>query len=67
MQIIDQKEFVIAALNPGKEAFVIYMAYLEAKILIHLVWEAQIALLLIGKVTIPAEVFGLCQQLLKKP
>lgn len=36
VQIIDQKEFEAVALVPNKVAFMMYVAYLEAKILIYL-------------------------------
>lgn len=44
-----------AALDLGKEAFVIYVAYLGAKIFIHPTWKAWIALLLAEKITVPDE------------
>lgn len=55
LQLINCKKFVGAALNPGKEAFVIYVAYLKAKMFIHLAKEAQIDLLLTKKIPIPNE------------
>lgn len=53
LQIIDWKKFTTLALAPDEEAFVIHVAYLEAKILIYLAWKAQIALLLAKKMSIP--------------
>ena len=38
VQMIDCKEFAAAALAPDKEAFVMHVAYLKAKMLIHLAW-----------------------------
>lgn len=42
IQIINWKKFAVAALPPKKEAFVMYIAYLRAKIsiLIHSAWKA---------------------------
>lgn len=53
MQFINRKKFVRAALDLDKEAFVVHMAYLEAKIWIHLAQEAQVGLLLTEKITVP--------------
>lgn len=50
--MIGQKEFAVVALDPGKEVFVIYIAYLKAKILIHPIQKAQITLLLAKKVIV---------------
>lgn len=63
--MIDQKKFVAAALNPGKKAFIIHVAYLEAIILIYLACKAQIALLVTKKVTIPTE-YLVCKCFFKK-
>lgn len=40
VQIIGQKKFPIAVLDLGKKTFIIYIAYLSLKILIHLTCEA---------------------------
>ena len=53
--MIDQKKFVIVALALDKKAFIIYVAYLGAKMLIHIVQQAQITLLLVKKVSISEE------------
>lgn len=55
VQIINQKKFVPMALDPDKEAFVVYTAYLNSKMTIYSTWEAQIALLITKKIVIPAE------------
>lgn len=57
VQIIDQKEFATAALDPNKEAFVIHVATLTSKITIYSAGEAQIALLNLEEVLemVPAE------------
>lgn len=52
VQIIDLREFVVAALNPIKQAFIVHVAYLDANILRHPVWKAQIASLIAKKVTV---------------
>lgn len=38
--MISWNEFAVAALALDKEEFVVYMAYLEAKMLIHTIQEA---------------------------
>lgn len=50
--IINQKKFPITVLAP-KKVFVIYMTYLGSKILINLVYKAQIILLLVKKISVP--------------
>lgn len=40
VQIINCQEFLAVAQNPGKETFVIYVAYFEAKMTIYLACEA---------------------------
>lgn len=40
VQIINQKKFAVAALGANKEAFVVHMAYLEAKMSIYPALEA---------------------------
>lgn len=66
MQIIDQKKFAVIVLNPGKKAFIIYIAYLKTEMLIYLVREAQIVLLLIEKVTVLAKYLNYANVFLKK-
>lgn len=53
MQIIEGKKFGIAALTSDKKVFVIHIAYLESKILIHPAWQVKMALLLAKKVNVP--------------
>ena len=55
VQIIDTKEFAIAALELTQGAFVFHIAYLDSKILIYPAKKAQIALLVAKKVAVPAE------------
>lgn len=57
VQIIGQKEFTTVALDLDEEAFIVYVVSLslDSKITIHLIQEAQIALLIVEKVTIPTE------------
>lgn len=50
--MIDRKKFAIAALMPDREIFVIYMAYLVAKMSIYLAQELLIALLLAKEIYI---------------
>lgn len=52
MQIIDRKEFAIAALASEKAVFVMHVAYLEPKMLIHPDRKAQIALFLAKKISV---------------
>lgn len=52
MQLINNKKFIIIALNLSKEIFVIHIAYLKAKILINLAQETCITLLLTKKATV---------------
>lgn len=52
MHFINCKIFTIAALNLGEKVYVIYRAYLRAKMLIYLAWKALISLLLAKKITI---------------
>lgn len=40
IQFIDHKEFIVIALNSNEKIFVVYIAYLKAKILIHLAQKA---------------------------
>lgn len=55
IQLISQKKFAAAALELGKKAFIVYMAYLGSKMLIYLTCEVQIFLLMAKKVTISAK------------
>lgn len=55
--MINWKQFVTAALTPNKEAFVIYVAYLRARMFIHIAWKAQMALLLAQKVCVLKEYY----------
>lgn len=55
VQIIDQKKLAAAALGLNKEAFVMYVAYLGAKISIYPAWEALISLLLAKKISVSAK------------
>lgn len=55
VQLIDCKKFAGTVLDPNKEVFVVYLAYLRAKMLIHLTWKVYIALLLTKKVNIAYE------------
>ena len=55
VKIIDCKKFAVAALALDKKAFVVYIAYFGAKILIYLAREAQIALLLAEEVSVLKE------------
>lgn len=41
--MISQKNFIVAAQNSNKEAFVLHIAYLSLKILINPAYKAQIA------------------------
>lgn len=66
MQIIRKKKFAIAALNLGKKAFIIKMAYLKAIILIYLAQKAQIALLIIKKINILVNYLAFANVILKK-
>ena len=53
--MINWKKFAAAALALDKEAFVMHMAYLRAKMLIYQTWKAQIFFLLTKKVSISKE------------
>ena len=57
IQLIDKKEFAKAALDENIKAFVIHVSSLSpvSKITIYPAREAQIVLLLAGKVTVPAK------------
>lgn len=66
IQLIDYKIFIAAALDLGKEAFIIYVPYLKAEISIHLAWECQITLLLAKKATIWDKYFNFANIFSKK-
>lgn len=51
--MINQKKFVAVTLALTKRAFIVYMAYFEYKMSIHLGCKAQMAFLLVEKVSIP--------------
>lgn len=53
--MIGQKQFAVAALDLDKGVFVIYIAYLGAKMLIYLAQKAQMFWLLAKKVIIILE------------
>lgn len=55
MHMIDWKKFATIALAMNKEAFLLYIIYLECKILIYIAQKALIALLLAKNVDILAE------------
>ena len=57
VELINKKKFVKAALDKNIEAFMVHVSFLslESKMTIHSAWEAQIALLLAEKVTVPAK------------
>ena len=53
VQIINWKKFAAAALAPNKEAFMMHVAYLRAKISIHPAQKTFMALWLVKKVCVP--------------
>ena len=55
VELIDKKEFAKAGLDENVKAFMINVVSFTSKILIHLAWKAQIALLIVKKVLVPAE------------
>ena len=55
VEIIDQKEFAKAVLDENVKAFVVHVSSLRSRITIRPMTEAQLALLLTKKVTVPAE------------
>lgn len=55
-----------AVLDPGNKAFVVYMAYLEAKMSIYPTCKTQIALLMAKKVIILAKNLDFSDIFLKK-
>lgn len=66
MQIFDQKKVMVTALDLGKKAFVIYVAYLKAKILIYPAYKDQIILLISWKIYYSGQIFKLYKRFLKK-
>lgn len=64
--MINQKEFAATALDSGKKAFVVHMAYLGSKITIDLAWESQITLLITEKFVIPAKYLDYADVFLEK-
>ena len=66
IEFIHKKEFAKTALDKNIEAFLVYIFSLTSKIIIHLAQEAQIALLLGKKVTVPAEYTDFVNIFLKK-
>ena len=57
MDLIDKKKFAKAALSENINVFVLYMSSLSlrTKMSIHPAWDAQIALFIAKKVTVPAK------------
>ena len=55
VEIINQKEFAKAALDDNFQAFVLHVSSLISRMTIHPAREAQLALLLAKKVTVPTE------------
>lgn len=56
IELVDKIDFAKVALNKYVETFVVYVSSLSLGLMtIHLAWEAQMASLLIEKVTIPRE------------
>lgn len=68
IQIIGHKEFAAIALDLGKEAFVIYMAFLglSPKMSMHPAWKTQRALLVTEEVTILARYSNFANVFIKK-
>lgn len=55
IQIISLKKFTIVALDLGKKAFMVFIAYLRAKIFIYPARKTKVALLIVEKVIILVE------------
>ena len=53
VEIINQKKFAKAALDENVKVFVVYVSSLGSKMTIYTAREAQLALLLAEKVTVP--------------
>ena len=66
VKIIDQKEFVKAALDENVEPFVVHFSFLRSRMTIHLAREAQLALLLVEKVTVPTKYLDFTDIFLEK-
>lgn len=66
MQLIGQKKIAIVILDLSKDDFIIYMAYLSAKMLIHLAWKTWKVLLLIKKIIILIKYLNFAKIFLKK-
>ena len=67
VEIIAQKEFAKMALDENVKAFVVHVSSLESKMTIHPAREAQLALLLAGKVTVPTKYSDFADVFLEKP
>ena len=66
VKLIDKKKFAKAALDKNIEAFVVQVASFTSKITIYLVFDVQILLLLVEKVTISVEYFDYADVFSKK-
>lgn len=66
IQIINQKKFVVIALDLGKKVFIKYVVYLSSIIMIFLAQDSQIALLITKKVVIFAKYLDYINVFLKK-
>ena len=66
VELIDKKKFTKATLDKNVEVFVVHVAFLISKMLIHLAQEAQIALLIAKKITVTAEYTDFADVFLKK-
>ena len=66
VEIINWNEFAKTALDKNVEAFVVHVSSLGSRITIHLVKEAQLALLLVKKVTVPIEYSDFANVFLEK-
>ena len=66
VEFIDQNEFAKAELDENIEAFVVHVSSLGLRMTIQLVTEAQLALLLAEKVTIPAKYSNFADMFLKQ-
>ena len=66
IKLVNKKEFVKAVLNENVETFVIYVALLISKMTIYLVWKAQIALLVVKKITVLVKYFNYTNVFSKK-
>ena len=55
VKIIDQKKFAKAVLDENFKAFVVHVSFLRSKMTIHPARKAQLALLLVKKVTVPTK------------